>query len=676
MAKRRLILQSHYSLGDIVLMTAAVRDLHRCYPRQFITDVRTSWPELWENNPYLKRLGESDPRVQTLSLDYPLIHFCNHVPYHAIHGYIDSLNETLGIDSHGTEFKGDIHLTAAEKSAPSPVAEAIGREIPFWIIAAGGKPDITIKWWDLDRYQEVVDQFRGRIQFVQVGAAGDFHPKLKGAIDLRGRTSTRQLVRLVYHAQGVLCGVTGLMHLAAAVESKEGRGGLRPCVVIAGGREPSHWEAYPHHQFIHNVGALACCATGGCWKTRTVPSGDGDRNDHSSQLCLDPVGLLPRCMDMIPSAEVVRRIESYFTGGAVRYLARAENVVGTKGAGTTHVNSFDHQPLHPGIARAALEQAKRHLPEYPGGHLGRGIVICAGGVKYFTNAWVCINMLRHHGCRIPVQLWHLGPEEFDSRMAALVAPLGVTCVDAFKVRPKHPCRILQGWELKPYALLHSPFRETLLIDADNVPLTDPTPLFDTPGYRRTGALFWPDLAASRMSPRGWHLCGLTGRDEWPFETGQVLLDKARCWPALRLTMWFNEHSDFWYQHTLGDKETFHLAWRKLDAPFSMPEFSPRQIVGALIQHDFHGHPLFQHRNGAKWNLSDDNPTLPGFQFEDECFAFLEELRARWDQCIRQAPPKGSSLKPRSEPRNGRANAGRIERWDLPRKRLDLQPRLR
>ena len=32
----------------------------------------------------------------------------------------------------------------------------------------------------------------------------------------------------------------------------------RPCVVIAGGREPPHFTAYPHHQFIHTVGALRC----------------------------------------------------------------------------------------------------------------------------------------------------------------------------------------------------------------------------------------------------------------------------------------------------------------------------------------------------------------------------------------------------------------------------------
>ena len=65
---------------------------------------------------------------------------------------------------------------------------------------------------------QVVDHFRDQILFVQVGQNGHHHPKLKGVIDLRGRTSLRELVRLVYHAQGVVCSVTALMHLAAAVK--------------------------------------------------------------------------------------------------------------------------------------------------------------------------------------------------------------------------------------------------------------------------------------------------------------------------------------------------------------------------------------------------------------------------------------------------------------------------
>ena len=47
---------------------------------------------------------------------------------------------------------------------------------------SGGKRDFTIKWWDRQRYQQVVDHFRDRIQFVQVGDASHYHPPLDGVI--------------------------------------------------------------------------------------------------------------------------------------------------------------------------------------------------------------------------------------------------------------------------------------------------------------------------------------------------------------------------------------------------------------------------------------------------------------------------------------------------------------
>ena len=68
---KKLILRNFQSPGDIVMLTAAVRDLHRCYPGEFLTDVRTSCPELWENNPYLSQ-GSAPDENRTAELEYDL----------------------------------------------------------------------------------------------------------------------------------------------------------------------------------------------------------------------------------------------------------------------------------------------------------------------------------------------------------------------------------------------------------------------------------------------------------------------------------------------------------------------------------------------------------------------------------------------------------------------------
>lgn len=322
---RKLILRNHQSPGDIVMLTAAVRDLHRCHPGEFKTDVRSSCPALWENNPFITPLAEGSPGVEVIECHYPLVHRSNQEPCHFLHGFVDFFNRELGTRITPTAFHGDIHLSVLERFRASRVKKILGDQVPFWIINAGGKFDFTVKWWERSRYQAVVDHFKGRILFVQVGEAWHNHPALDGVIDLRGATDLRQLVLLVHHSQGGLGPVSLPMHLAAAVEMAPRMPKNRPYVVIAGGREPPHWTAYPHHQFIHTVGTLRCCDNGGCWKARTMPLGDGDERDRPENLCVDVVNGLPRCMDMISPAEVIGRVERYFDGGAIDYLSPSES---------------------------------------------------------------------------------------------------------------------------------------------------------------------------------------------------------------------------------------------------------------------------------------------------------------------------------------------------------------
>jgi len=320
--RRSLVLKSFQSPGDILMMTAAVRDLHAAGPGRFQTDVRTSAPAIWENNPYITPLDQRRPGVETIEMHYPLIHQSNRRPFHFIHGYHQFLEEKLGLRIPVTRFHGDLHLLPEERRCPPPYAP-LGIPAQYWIVVAGGKYDFTAKWWNPHAYQQVVDALLGRVTFVQCGERGHWHPPLERVVNLVGKTSLRELIRLVYHAEGVLCPVTLAMHLAAAVETPPGKPRHRAAVVVAGGREPPHWEAYTHHQYISTSGALPCCADGGCWRSRCQPVGDGDAKDRHN-LCESPVQVsphlrIPRCMDMITPQDVIRRIELYYQGGALRY---------------------------------------------------------------------------------------------------------------------------------------------------------------------------------------------------------------------------------------------------------------------------------------------------------------------------------------------------------------------
>lgn len=630
---KKLILRNFLSPGDLVMLTAAIRDLHQCYPGQFLTDVRTPYPQLWENNPYLTPLNEGDSGVETIDCHYPLIHQSNERPYHFIHAFIAYLNDRLHLEIKPTAFKGDVHLSSEEKGWHSQVCEIVGDDRPFWLVASGGKFDFTNKWWELSRYQEVIDYFRDKILFVQVGRLEDHHPPLKGVIDLLGKTDMRQLIRLVYHSQGVLCPVTAIMHLSAAVPSKPGFPHNRPCVVVAGGREPSQWEAYPHHQFIHSIGALPCCQRGGCWKSRVLPLGDGDEKDRAENLCVNVVRNLPKCMDLIGADEVIRRVELYFKGGILQYYASLPTELAQRSLLPPWEELIKERELAVENVRELSEQVIATIPAYPKVFSGRGIVICAGGIKYFTNAWVCICMLRRLGCKLPIQLWHLGRQEVDVSMQKLVAELDVECVDASQLSEKLPCRSLRGWAIKPYAIVYSSFREVLLLDADNLPLVKPELLFEMEPFKETGAAFWPDY--SRLAPgrQIWSLCGIPYRDEPEFESGQILVDKERCWRPLMLALWYNANADFYYQYIHGDKETFHMAFRKLEQPYAMPQRGIESLIGTMCQHDFEGKRIFQHRNLDKWDLDRENEPVPGFLHEDDCRSFIRDLRRKWSGTI-------------------------------------------
>ncbi len=333
------------------------------------------------------------------------------------------------------------------------------------------------------------------------------------------------------------------------------------------------------------------------------------------------------------------------------------------------------------------DDAIRHAPPYPATRFsGRGIVMAAGGPLHFTGAWVVLNILRQvHNCQLPVQLWYLGPHEMSPAMIDLLRPLGVECVDARRVRTRHPARRLGGWECKPFALIHSPFQEVIWIDADNTPLYDPEALFDDDAYRETGALFWPDVTS--LPPRHpiWEICRVPWRNEPEFESGQIVLDKARCWDALLLTMHLNEWSDFYYQHVWGDKETFHMAWRMLDRPFGMPAKAPRVALGrwphapetdggtlTLFQHDRAGREAFHHRTGiAKWSLYGDSLSFEGFPLEDASLEAIAALRERWDGRVSPAP--APAVPAATESDITAARLFRYTRRGLDERPLELRP---
>lgn len=306
----KIFLKEFQSPGDILMLTAAVRDLKLSHPEYHI-NCRTSAQELWQNNPYLDRSVTEGNADKVIQCHYPLIHKSTQGAYHFIHGFRLYLEEQLNIKIPSGEFKVDVHLSEQEKRD-----QFIGNIVDnksFWIVDAGYKSDFTCKFWEFARFQEVVNRTSDKIRWIQIGASEHNHKILDNVINLVGKTTHRQFVNLMWRASGVLTPVSYPMHLAT-MQWKDHPDAKRPCVVIAGSREPSVWEQYTCHQFIHNCGALDCSRKGSCWKSRIEKLNDGSCQDNS--ICIHPVKsnsgqMIPKCMDMITVDEVIRRIMMY-----------------------------------------------------------------------------------------------------------------------------------------------------------------------------------------------------------------------------------------------------------------------------------------------------------------------------------------------------------------------------
>ena len=301
---QKVIIKDNGSPEQSVALTAAIRDLHRLCPGQFRVGVVSSHPDIWHGNPYLADLRADDPEVCWIELqeekgsDSPI------VPRHRILKAFDLLNDALGLRLVPTSPQGDLHLLPEEK----PAANVDSPGLPCWLLHWEGIGRSSTTDWNPSYLREVVESLKGRVRILLYPGAGVIPPELPG--EVVQPDGHRDLIRLVHRADGIICPPSLVMHLAAAVELKPGQS-VRSCVVVAGGSRHVPELAYPQHQFLHTVGALACCGTQACGKSFRKSPGhpEGTDPDWCDRLTL--AGETSQCMDLIKPKDVLRAVERH-----------------------------------------------------------------------------------------------------------------------------------------------------------------------------------------------------------------------------------------------------------------------------------------------------------------------------------------------------------------------------
>ena len=87
-----------------------------------------------------------------------------------------------------------------------------------------------------------------------------------------------------------------------------------------------------------------------------------------------------------------------------------------------------------------------------------------------------------------------------------------------------------GYAIKAFAIIHSSFAEVLCLDADNMPVHDPSSLFATASYKQHGNIFWSDPNINGLDPFVYQMFGL--QPPWEAdeaflasESGQIVLNR-------------------------------------------------------------------------------------------------------------------------------------------------------
>jgi len=148
---------------------------------------------------------------------------------------------------------------------------------------------------------------------------------------------------------------------------------------------------------------------------------------------------------------------------------------------------------------------------------------------------------------------------------------------------------IDGWALKPFAILYSSFEEVMLLDADVVFFENPDVLFENPNYLRTGSFMFRDrtidgldgnkIMMNNMLPSISERVRLSRfyneKTLHEIESGVILLDKSKFDHSLLLTCRLN---CYWERLIMkgkfyGDKETYWLAMEMLRMVYSVSPYN-------------------------------------------------------------------------------------------------------
>ncbi|KAJ1566176.1 hypothetical protein HK096_011001 [Nowakowskiella sp. JEL0078] len=214
---------------------------------------------------------------------------------------------------------------------------------------------------------------------------------------------------------------------------------------------------------------------------------------------------------------------------------------------------------------------------------GRGIVLTSGRWHFPLALHAIVSLRKVLGVDLPIEIFYSGKGDIENHMAQAYAKIpNVTVIDVENYFDQSAG--INGWHVKPFAMLASSFKEIIFLDADVLFLQDPSILFNFKGYKETGTAFFFDRSIGKgiHDTHKWFEGWLKDPTEvarkarfWNHETihemesGVVAIDKGRAYMQLLGVCWMNTKQDreVAMKNVHGDKETFWMVAELIRLPY-------------------------------------------------------------------------------------------------------------
>lgn len=234
------VLSSGNGLGDNLALTAYIKDLKKQYSnfKLYYKCLIDYHSQMFYNNPNIEKYKDQsiDKKILHCWQNFckPRYQFITNNKYDFLSVLYKTYNQMLNIQVKQETKYIDVYLNEQQKTSK------INTNKKICVISTahrlyGAK---QIKYWGSKNYQQLVNRLSNQYQFVQLGVNDQYHIniQLDNTIKLTNKTNLRDVFNIMYNADVVTTGVTGLYHCANINSKKH-----RKIICIGGSRQNKHY---------------------------------------------------------------------------------------------------------------------------------------------------------------------------------------------------------------------------------------------------------------------------------------------------------------------------------------------------------------------------------------------------------------------------------------------------